>query len=125
MVIGKNKEEDIEREPLLKCYFELFQNVIKEGNKRLVIIGYGFKDQHINKILVDGVKNYGLKIYVISTASPESFRENFERGGHYYALPIMEGLCGYFPYSMREIFPADQSRSVHIDEIRERLLAKN
>jgi|SRR3989344_1362995 len=122
MVIGKNKEVNIEMEPLLKCYFDLFKEVIADGSKKLLIIGYGFRDMHINKILAEGVEKFGLKIYVITTASPEDFRANFERDGHYYALPIMNGLCGYFPYTLREIFPPDQSKSVHFDEIKKRLL---
>lgn len=121
LVIGKNKTELIDKEPLLKWYFDLFQKVIAEGDKKLLIIGYGFGDQHINKILVDGVEKYGLKIYIISTRPPVELKTHFERGGHYYALPILKGLRGYFPYSLREIFPANQSRTVHFDKIKESL----
>jgi len=72
MVIGKNKSEIIAREPLLKWYFELFQKVIAEGSKKILIVGYGFGDQHINQVLADGVEKYGLQIYIISTkSSPE------------------------------------------------------
>lgn len=121
LVIGKNKTELIDKEPLLRWYFDLFQKVITEGNKKLLIIGYGFGDQHINKILVDGVEKHSLKVYIISTRPPIELKNHFERGGHYYALPILKGLRGYFPYTLKEIFPANQSRTVHFDKIREAL----
>lgn len=122
MVIGKNKSELIEKEPLLKWYFELFQTVISEGNKKILIVGYGFGDQHINSVLLDGVNNHGLQIYIISKKQPAEFKRQFERGGHYYALPILKGLRGYFPYELKEIFPGNQEETVHFKRIQESLL---
>ena len=48
-VIGKNKRELIEKEPMLKAYYELFAKSMCEG-KKLLVIGYSFADKHINKI---------------------------------------------------------------------------
>lgn len=122
MVIGKNKSEFIEKEPLLKWYFDLFQKVIVEGGKKILIIGYGFGDQHINKVLVDGVKNHGLQVYIISTRPPAELKQHFDRGGHLYAREIMNGLRGYFPYQMKEIFPGNQEETIHYKKIQEALL---
>ncbi len=121
MVIGKNKSELIEKEPLLKWYSELFQQVIKEGGKKILIVGYGFGDQHINQVLVDGVNNHDLKIYIISTKPPSELKNLFDRGGHYYARDILKGLRGYFPYQLKEIFPGNQDETVHFNKIREAL----
>jgi hypothetical protein len=123
MVIGKNKAELIENEPLLKWYFELFKSVIERGDKKILIVGYGFGDQHINKILVDGVVNHNLQIFIINPTSPEKFRRHFEQGGHFYALPILDGLYGYFPWSLLEIFPGNQERTEQLRQIREALSA--
>lgn len=122
LVIGKNKTELIDREPLLRWYLDLFRKVIAERGKKLLIIGYGFGDQHINKILVNGIKKYGLRIYIISTQSIAELKTYFERGEHYYALPILDGLRGYFPYQLKEIFPANQSKTVFFDTIKESLM---
>lgn len=122
MVIGRNKLEIITREPLLRYYLEIFCNAIKEGNKKLLIIGYGFRDQHINQIILDGVKNYNLQIFILSTTPREQLKYNLEHG-HYYAKDILEGLSGYFPYSLREMFPGDQSTTTHFLQLKERLLA--
>lgn len=121
MVIGKNKKEDIEREPLLKYYFEIFEKVIKEGDRKLLIIGYGFGDQHINQIITDAVKNHGLKLYIITTSTPQEF-ETHIRNGHYYAIGLMDGIRGYFPYNLAEIFPKNQNISPHIGEIKKALI---
>jgi hypothetical protein len=116
MVIGKNKTELINREPILNYYFNIFQDVIKEGNKNLLIIGYGFRDQHINNVILDGVKNHNLKIYIIDVNSFHDLKSNMENG-HFYATPLLEGVGGYFPYSFRQIFPPDQSKTVSLANI--------
>lgn len=117
MVLGKNKERDIEREPLLQAYLELFKKTLQEGNKKLLVVGYGFRDQHINKILAKSVEDYGLQLFIITTTSMAGFNNVFDREGHYYAKSILDGVRGYFPYSFKEIFPTDQSRSEHFKEI--------
>ncbi|MDP2946336.1 MAG: SIR2 family protein [bacterium] len=107
MVIGVNKLELIEKEPLLKWYLELFKKVIAEGNKKILIVGYGFRDRHINQILADGVEKYELQINVISTQSEVDLKRHFECGGHFYALPIWNGLRHYFHCTLEEFFSRD------------------
>jgi hypothetical protein len=122
MVIGKNKTEVIDREPLLKWYFEIFREAIAEGNKKILIIGYGFGDQHINQILLEGVEKHGLKLYIITTTDPDEFVARLHNG-HYYALPLWAAVRGYFPYSLREIFPPNQQETMHYKEIMKALRA--
>lgn len=117
LVIGTQKESLIQKEPLLRGYFDLFQSVIREGDKRALIIGYGFRDAHINAMLVEGVEKYGLEVYILSTQNPADLRYQIERG-HYYAKSILDnGLRGYFQRPLLEIFPKNQDRTVHYDEI--------
>ena len=40
LVIGRNKETQIDDEPLLKWYFDLFKQVLLRGGIKLLIIGY-------------------------------------------------------------------------------------
>ena len=75
MVIGRGKKEQIQKEPLLKHYFEIFEEVLSQGQRRLLIIGYGFGDDHINRIISDAVKYHLLKIYVLSPESPEKLKK--------------------------------------------------
>lgn len=116
MVIGKNKTELINKEPILNYYFNIFQEAIREGNKNLLIIGYGFRDQHINEVILDGVKNHNLKLYIINVSSFHDLKSSME-WGQFYATPLLEGVSGYFPYSFRQIFPPDQSKTVSLTNI--------
>lgn len=120
MVLGKNKKESLEKEPLLFACFNLFIKIIKEGNKKLLIIGYGFKDEHINDILLDGVLHHNLKLYIITTMSIEEFDETL-RNAEGMVTRIKDGLSGYFPYRLNEIFPPNQAGSVHLEEIKRSL----
>jgi hypothetical protein len=62
-------------EPLLEWYLSLFKEALEEGDKNLVIVGYGFGDDHINDIIVDAIKDRGLKLFVISPQLPADFAQ--------------------------------------------------
>ncbi|RJO60282.1 hypothetical protein C4544_05465 [candidate division WS5 bacterium] len=97
------------KEPLLKLYFDIFKEVINGGNKKIVIIGYGFTDKHINNILLQGAKYHRLKIYIINPIDPPQFRIKMERTFKSKDFEIFwKSLSGYFPHSLIDIFPYDQ-----------------
>ena len=106
MVIGRGKKEQIQKEPLLKRYFEIFERVLSQEKRRLLIIGYGFGDDHINRIISNGVKCHGLKIYILSPESPEKLKKKLyekskelkEQSYDTFKDPIniWEGVSGYF-----------------------------
>lgn len=112
MVIGVDKEPQISREPLLKLYFEIFEHALAQGNRKLLVIGYGFGDSHVNRIIATAVKEHGLRLFVLSPERPSDFREKLTKldqsgvridrieGGR----TIYEGLFGYFPYTLAEVF---------------------
>jgi hypothetical protein len=52
-VVGGGKEAYIQSKPLLKQYSEIFMEYLCRPKARLMIIGYGFADEHINRLLVD------------------------------------------------------------------------
>lgn len=49
---------------VLKWYFAEFQRYLAMGATRLMVIGYGFNDLHINTALLDAAPK-GLKIFII------------------------------------------------------------
>jgi SIR2-like domain len=77
MVIGTQKVSRIETEPLLKWYFSLFEQVLNTPETRLLIVGYGFGDAHVNQFIVNAIGK-GLKLYVISPQSPQEFKNQFK-----------------------------------------------
>lgn len=108
-VIGKNKEKQLADEPLLSWYFELLVKALSEPDRKLLIIGYGFRDEHINEVIANSVNKHGLKLYIISPSGQAKFISGLESLKH--GKSILKGLVGYFPYSLLDIFPKDQSKS--------------
>ncbi len=63
LVIGGEKELFIKQSPLLTAYHEVFKSVLTTQGMRILIIGYGFMDSHINDILKEGI-DAGLGVWV-------------------------------------------------------------
>ena len=49
MVIGHGKNERIQVKPILEWYFDIFKAQLAKDDTKLLIIGYSFRDEHINK----------------------------------------------------------------------------
>lgn len=64
LVIGGDKTRAIVLFPILAEYFRIFQRTLLCADTRLMIIGYGFRDQHINSAIIAGVDR-GLQFFVI------------------------------------------------------------
>ncbi|TKB67254.1 MAG: hypothetical protein E8D47_05625 [Nitrospira sp.] len=106
MVIGGEKEERIAREPLLKWYLDLFREVLRGPGCNLLVIGYSFRDKHINEEIANAIRKHDLRLYVVSPQQPNdlylqlnpihSFSPSAARPTE--AEPtIWEGLHRYYP----------------------------
>jgi len=125
LILGTNKVNDIAKEPLLKWYFEIFKEAISQKGVKLFILGYSFRDQHINEIILNAIIEYNLKIYIISPEDPETCKNRLEgkkNPGEIYevlkTIKIWEAVHGYFPYKLNEIFPANQVRTAVAQDIK-------
>lgn len=98
MVIGRGKSKQIHKEPLLTYYYDLFKKVLFHDQRRLLVIGYGFGDEHINNVLSEAVREHRLKIYILSPESPKSFKEKLCDGSEKSedTTNIWKGVSGYF-----------------------------
>ena len=76
IVIGHAKTDLLTKEPLLRWYQSLFKQVLCEGDRKLVVIGYGFNDPHINDVIADAIKYKRLKLHIISPKPPSEFQED-------------------------------------------------
>jgi hypothetical protein len=106
-VIGKDKKDQIAGEPLLSWYYDLFRKVLSYPSRKLLIIGYGFRDAHINELMAKLIKDFNLMLYVISPSDQSKFIDNLKSAE--FGETLLQGLSGYFPYKLLDIFPADQS----------------
>lgn len=113
MVIGRHKEDKIKKEPLLNRYFETFKEVLSQGQRRLLIIGYGFGDDHINRVISNAVKNHELKVYILSSGSIQKLKEKLSENCEDF-INIYNGISGYFPYT--EILTGDSDLDKPIKE---------
>ena len=119
VIVGGKKKEKIEKEPLLAYYYKKFKEALQAHNQRLLIIGYGFMDNHINNEIYNGLKN-GLKIHIIDTLNPEAFSNKMAQP-KYNKNPSKEeidnsvireliwlNMSGYFPLqSLSDLFTTD------------------
>ncbi|MBI4454766.1 MAG: SIR2 family protein [Acidobacteria bacterium] len=64
LVVGTRKSEQIKAEPLLNQYFEGFRSILFRPGMRLLIVGYGFGDPHINEVLCRAISEFGLTVFV-------------------------------------------------------------
>lgn len=74
MVQGGGKAETIGRSPLLSYYFEIFRSYLFSGGKELTVIGYGFRDAHVNELLREAVTEHGLKVAIWDLRRPSDMR---------------------------------------------------
>ncbi len=122
MVIGRGKTKQIQKEPLLKHYFEIFNEVLSQDNLRLLIIGYGFGDEHINHVISDSIKNHNLNIYILSPESPKDLKNRLfkiseelkKQSDDKFEDPIniWNGISGYFQCVEDVLLKDDTENSV-------------
>lgn len=70
LILGGDKESQLSKFDILNWYFDLFNKSLNSIS-RLMIIGYGFQDPHINAALQNAVRDSNLKIFVISPDGPD------------------------------------------------------
>ncbi len=110
LVIGANKGRALSTEPILKWYQEIFRNVLHEPGRSLLVIGYGFRDTHINETILSAVKSAGLRLFVMSPRTPEDFKDSIcGARRNQMRLPgqgdeIWESLYGYYCGSVESFY---------------------
>jgi hypothetical protein len=62
--MGGQKALSIDQFPVLTWYREQFKNWLSRSATRLMVVGYGFGDRHINDAIGEGVER-GLKLFLI------------------------------------------------------------
>jgi hypothetical protein len=64
MIIGGAKQQDIGHTAILKWYLQLFEEMLSRPDSRLMVVGYGFRDDHVTAV-IDRAAAQGLKMFVI------------------------------------------------------------
>lgn len=101
----------MEKEPVLKYYLDCFKEVLSLSNIKLFVIGYGFGDEHINEIVADAIMKKNLKLYVLNPSNPKMFKNDLHRDKP-HGERIWNGLEGYYPYSLSQVFPGNGRETI-------------
>jgi hypothetical protein len=107
MIIGTEKTAQIAAFPLLGLYWQIFRAVLQAGNVRLMAVGYGFGDEHVNAVVADAVENYGLRVFIWDTAP--NLVERVLAAPH--GARIWKGVLSTASRSMIEVFPSNQAET--------------
>jgi SIR2-like domain len=107
MVVGTEKSYQIANLLLLSWYADLFKRVLNSGERRLMIIGYSFADEHINAIIADAITNHGLRVFIWDVAS--DLRERVFAAPH--GPTIWKGLISTASRQFAEVFPGSQDET--------------
>ncbi|MFU8797496.1 MAG: SIR2 family protein [Gammaproteobacteria bacterium] len=113
LVMGRNKKEQIEKEPLFKKYFEIFKESLATKKSDILIIGYSFSDKHINELLVNAIGEHGLRIHIINPQPINEFKacleERVGKTHKIWAQNIYDNIYGYHEVTLKDIFSPDAS----------------
>ncbi len=65
LVMGADKQALIQENEILRWYSDQFQRYLSDENSRLMVIGYGFNDDHINNLLCEASQGGRLGMYIV------------------------------------------------------------
>ena len=108
MVLGGGKGAQIHQEPLLRWYWDVFQRALLDGRHRLVVVGYSFRDEHVNAAIAGAIEAVGLELVVLDMARWDQFR-GLPRHDRYWGS-IAQRIAyssgsRYFQRALIDIFP--------------------
>lgn len=84
MILGTDKSARIAALDVLRWYLDLFKGEFNEPT-RLMIIGYGFRDPHINEILLAAARSKNLELFLVDPMGPAALDQNNNtKGGAIY-----------------------------------------
>lgn len=109
LIVGGNKLQAIAAVPILEWYQQEFKARLCAGDTRLMVIGYGFRDAHINALLTEAVTGHGLKLFVVAPEGAGQARAVNPTQGGFYARGTLDdaferGLIGASRRGLAEIF---------------------
>jgi hypothetical protein len=109
MVMGTQKAAQITRHPLLSWYWQVFEQVLAAGDVRLMIVGYGFGDEHVNRVIADAIERQGLKVFIWDSLPAGELKDRLCAAPH--GKSIWKGLLSTASRPLIEVFPGDQSET--------------
>ncbi len=107
MIVGTEKTAKIIAQPLLNWYADIFRDVISAGDVRLMIVGYGFADEHVNAAIAEAIEKHGLSVFIWNTMPDLKSRVILSPHG----MRIWKGLISTATRPLIEVFPSNQAET--------------
>lgn len=76
LITGADKGKELTKYKLLQAQQSLVEKIFDVGKLKIVIAGYSFGDEHVNKLIKSSIKTHNSEIYIISTDSLNNFKNN-------------------------------------------------
>jgi hypothetical protein len=92
LIMAENKGSQIDGVALLDWYRTEMKSRLSRPDARLMIIGYSFRDDHINEVLVNAAHT-GLKLFVVDPSGLRPLEEAKYRG-HPLLDKLMDAIVG-------------------------------
>ena len=109
MVIGENKLKKIAGHEVLRFNNGLFFKTLIEPKTKLMIIGYGFKDAHINKFITDAYELNKFSVHMMHPEGRDYLRKiNKTANAIYVPEPIEKIPIIDYMRPISEIFAGDE-----------------
>jgi hypothetical protein len=93
LVIGREKTGTIAHHPILHWTYQQFECHLLRDNTRLMVIGYGFGDEHINQSLIDAHQAGKLKMIYLVQPSGKAIMNKFPPGSIPGPQPLLDIPC--------------------------------
>jgi len=94
LVMGGNKPTIMQAYPILMWYAEKFRETLSRPNARLMVIGYGFGDNHINRLIAEAWEAGGrtLTMFIVGPDGREILRKINPTYGKIYVPGELEEM---------------------------------
>jgi hypothetical protein len=110
-IVGGGKAEAIQRHPLLRAYLDQFRSMLRITGCRLMVIGYGFGDEHINKEIVEAsVENPTLSLFHVHPDGRDAVHQGKRERLSIYVPPTIASVpcCGESRRPLSSTFSNDE-----------------
>lgn len=123
MIIGGDKAQQIQTHPILTAYAQALEANLMRTEVRLMIIGYGFRDHHINRVIARAVYDHGLQFFVICPEGAkvaEAFHSDIHPGaaltafGYDLKEVFTRGCVGFSTRKLSEIFGTERGEHTQV-----------
>jgi hypothetical protein len=93
LVIGREKTGTISRHPILHWSYQRFEEYLHRDQTRVMVIGYGFADDHINQSLIDAHQAGSLQSIYLVQPSGKGVMNKFPPGSIPGPQPLLDIPC--------------------------------